>query len=151
MTTITETTTTSNKDLLPVSNSAWNDNAGFWDAVLGDDGDLFWQALQEPCLGRLLGDRLASHRAQETPCRALDLSTGNGLCARWLAARGALVTATDVSEAFLEQAQERCAADGRITFGKLDVTDEADFEPFVEQAAAVRLSPWSTCGTEDSC
>ncbi|OAA60826.1 Methyltransferase type 12 [Cordyceps fumosorosea ARSEF 2679] len=109
---------------------SWDAHAAAWDASVGLDGNLYWKALQEPCLGRLLGDRLATVPS----CRALELSTGNGIGARRLAAAGAQVTATDGSEGMLEGA--RGDAGGRIGFEKLDVTDDADFAPFVERAAA---------------
>lgn len=77
--------------------SKWDAIASYWDAGIGRDGNKYWRALQEPCLRRMLGAHLA-----KPGCRALDLATGNGLCARWLKAQGAAeVVATDGSEDML--------------------------------------------------
>lgn len=119
----------------------WEANSAFWNESVGVQGNVYWQDLQEPCLRRLLGERLASHDAgsEEGCCRALELTTGNGIGARWLAARGARVTATDGAAGMLEGARTHGDGEGRITYGKLDVTRGEDFVPFVEQAAAVSV------------
>ncbi len=101
--------------------SSWETNAAFWDESIGPDGNLYWKVLQEPCLGRLLGEYL------KPGCYALDLATGNGLCARWMAAQGAYVVATDGTEAMLEVARARLAADdpgvqSLVRFQQIDVT-----------------------------
>ncbi len=72
----------------------------------------------------------------------MELATGNGLCARWLADNGAAnIIATDGTFGMLEQAKkyENADRDGKISFSKLDVTDANDFEPLVEKAAEVIL------------
>lgn len=129
----------SDANLSQAALKTWDANAVFWNETVGVEGNIYWQALQEPCLGRLLSERLASHDKEKNPCLALELSTGNGIGARWLAARGAHVTATDGSVGMVEQARTRGDADGRISFGKLDVTDEADFKSYIDQAATVRF------------
>lgn len=139
----------SDNTLAQTSLQAWDANAAVWNESVGLDGNIYWHALQEPCIARLLADRLAAHTTAGTPCRALELSTGNGIGARWLAARGADVTATDGSVGMIEGARSRGDAGGRITFGTLDVTDEAGFLPFVAQADAVRTV--SYCSSSFRC
>ncbi|KAJ6789377.1 hypothetical protein PWT90_00930 [Aphanocladium album] len=125
----------SDHTLSHVALQTWEANAATWNESVGLDGNIYWKALQEPCLERLLAERLLAERlAARNPCQALELSMGNGIGARWLAARGAQVTATDGSVGMIEGARSRGDAGGRIAFSKLDVTDEADFIPFVEQA-----------------
>ncbi|KAK0616457.1 S-adenosyl-L-methionine-dependent methyltransferase [Immersiella caudata] len=96
--------------------SAWDSIAPYWDEGIGQDGNKYWRVLQEPCLGRFLSEHLA-----KPGCRALDLATGNGLCARWLAGRGAKVMATDGSEKMAEFARGRCEGWEGIEVGVLDV------------------------------
>lgn len=128
----------SDQSLARIALQTWDANAAAWDASVGLSGTVYWQALQEPCLDRLLGARLSAGSCTA----ALELSTGNGIGARWLAARGAEhVTATDGSVSMLEGARAHGDADGRIVFRKLDVTEAADFGPFVEEAGAVRFIP----------
>ncbi|XWW93933.1 hypothetical protein V2A60_001872 [Cordyceps javanica] len=127
----------SHRNLSRAALQTWEASAAAWNESVGRDGNLYWRALQAPCLDRLLADRLDAHHSRGggggggggggTACRALELSTGNGIGARWLAARGAHVTATDGSAGMLEGARSHGDADGRITYGKLDVTEEADF------------------------
>ncbi|TQW00832.1 methyltransferase type 11 [Cordyceps javanica] len=119
----------SHRNLSRAALQTWEASAAAWNESVGRDGNLYWKALQAPCLDRLLADHLDAHRNRGggTACRALELSTGNGIGARWLAARGAHVTATDGSAGMLEGARSHGDADGRITYGKLDVTEEADF------------------------
>ncbi|KAK2601966.1 hypothetical protein QQS21_004479 [Conoideocrella luteorostrata] len=94
--------------------AAWNDNAEFWDETVGLDGNQYWQQLQKPSLERLVPVRPG--------CKALDLATGNGLVARWLAAKGADVTGTDGSEKMIERAVQRSSDEQRIAYTLLDVT-----------------------------
>ncbi len=122
----------SNPTLAPEALAAWNDIASFWDSQIGKDGNKYWRKLQEPSLSRLLGPILAS----KPGCRALELATGNGLCARWLAARGAEVLATDGSEKMVEIARTYYESKdgegagegkGKIEFRRLDVTSGEEF------------------------
>ncbi|KAK3386036.1 S-adenosyl-L-methionine-dependent methyltransferase [Podospora didyma] len=105
--------------------AVWEDMARLWDDTIAD-GNGYWKCLQEPALGRFLGEHLA-----RPSCRALDLATGNGLCARWLVSKGAsFVLATDGSENMLERARGRMVPgrDDAIVLRKLDVTQAADFD-----------------------
>ncbi|PNP59290.1 hypothetical protein THARTR1_01036 [Trichoderma harzianum] len=112
--------------------STWEVNAEFWNSGVGEHGNKYWKRLQEPSLRRLLGPSLSKQG-----CTALELATGNGLCARWLADNGAAsIIATDGTFGMLEQANkyENADRDGKISFSKLDVTNANDFEPLVEKA-----------------
>ncbi|KAL7793077.1 S-adenosyl-L-methionine-dependent methyltransferase [Trichoderma ceciliae] len=115
--------------------STWETNAEFWDSGIGEQGNKYWKKLQEPSLQRLLGPSLSKQG-----CAALELATGNGLGARWLADNGAAsIIATDGTFGMLEQAKKYMNAQraGKITFRKLDVTDANDFAPLVEKAAEI--------------
>lgn len=117
--------------------SLWETNAELWNSGIGEHGNKYWKRLQEPSLRRLLGPSLS-----KPGCAALELATGNGLCARWLADNGAAsVIATDGTFNMLEQAKKHVDAEraGKISFRKLDVTDANDFVPLVEKAAEVIL------------
>ncbi|KAL7911877.1 S-adenosyl-L-methionine-dependent methyltransferase [Trichoderma velutinum] len=115
--------------------STWEVNAEFWNSGVGEHGNKYWKQLQEPSLQRLLGPSLSKQG-----CTALELATGNGLCARWLADNGAAsIIATDGTFGMLEQAKkyENADRDGKISFSKLDVTDANDFGLLVEKAAEI--------------
>jgi 2-polyprenyl-3-methyl-5-hydroxy-6-metoxy-1,4-benzoquinol methylase len=117
--------------------AAWETNAEFWDSGIGKEGNKYWKRLQEPSLKRLLGPSLS-----KPGCAALELATGNGLCARWLADNGAAsIIATDGTFGMLEVAKKHMNAETaeKISFRKLDVTDANDFVPLVEKAAEVIL------------
>ncbi|KAK4120101.1 S-adenosyl-L-methionine-dependent methyltransferase [Parathielavia appendiculata] len=115
--------------------SSWEANASYWDATITREGNKYWRRLQEPCLGRLLGSTLEN--GLHGGCKALDLATGNGLCARWLARHGARsVLATDASENMLALAKGHCEVgtpDERIRFGRVDVTSGGDMRRLVEE------------------
>lgn len=118
--------------------SSWETNAELWNAGIGEQGNKYWKRLQRPSLQRLLGPSLSKEG-----CAALDLATGNGLCARWLADNGAAsVIATDGTFGMLEQAKKYMDGEraDSISFRKLDVTDANDFVPLVEKAVEVMLS-----------
>ncbi|KAK1249326.1 hypothetical protein MKX07_002842 [Trichoderma sp. CBMAI-0711] len=113
--------------------STWETNAEFWDSTIGETGNKYWKRLQKPSLQRLLGPALT-----KKSCSALELATGNGLCARWLADNGASsIIATDGTLGMLQQANKYMDEDkaGKISYRKLDVTEEGDFAPLVEKAA----------------
>lgn len=102
---------------------SWDRNAQYWDQHVGVDGNQYWTRLQKPCLQRFLGDHL-----KRDDCRALEFATGNGLCARWMAQRGARVLATDGAARMLERAKERCSHEPKIEFMKVDVTSDEEIE-----------------------
>ncbi|RYO85908.1 hypothetical protein DL762_004987 [Monosporascus cannonballus] len=101
---------------------SWDANAEFWDNGVGEQGNKYWKALQLPTLKRMIQVKAGS--------KALDLATGNGLAARWLASEGASVLATDGSEKMLGRAKLRHSAvfGDSISYRQLDVTDIAAFE-----------------------
>lgn len=111
--------------------SAWEVNATSWDEGVGKEGNKYWKRLQMPCLEKFLGGHL-----ERPGSRALDLATGNGLCARWMASHGASVIATDGARNMIEKAEGRCSEGDAITFQKLDVTNSKDFEALVSQTDA---------------
>jgi 2-polyprenyl-3-methyl-5-hydroxy-6-metoxy-1,4-benzoquinol methylase len=95
---------------------AWNENAAFWDARMGEGND-FVEVLTWPATERML--------KLEPGERVLDIACGNGLTSRRMAAMGAEVVATDFSEEMIAHACRRTTeADGRLTFDVLDATDE---------------------------
>ena len=97
--------------------AAWNANAAFWDARMGEGND-FVNVLLWPAEQRLL---------PVTPqMRVLDIACGNGLTSRRLAEQGAIVVAADFAEALIELARQRSTAYGaRIAYHVVDATDEA--------------------------
>ncbi|KAK6208437.1 transport between ER and Golgi ATPase protein [Pestalotiopsis sp. IQ-011] len=103
--------------------SSWETNSEWWDDGVGRDGNQYWKSLQEPSLRRLLVDHVRPDRGS----RALDLATGNGLTARWLANNGcASVLATDGTPGMLDKARQRAQSSAeirRIQYRQLDVTD----------------------------
>jgi 2-polyprenyl-3-methyl-5-hydroxy-6-metoxy-1,4-benzoquinol methylase len=107
--------------------ASWEDNAAYWDSSIGKYGNKYWKRLQEPSLARLIGPSLPQRGGQE--CRALELATGNGLCARWLARRGVSVLATDACENMLALAKGHCepgTPEEGILFRKVDATSEME-------------------------
>lgn len=92
----------------------WDRLAEWWDATIGDGN--VTQDLVEPIIERLL---------EPAPgLRILDVACGAGRMARRLADRGAVITAVDASEGFLERARQRSAGyEDRITFSRVDATD----------------------------
>lgn len=129
-----QVTMSSAKELNDVSLDSWETNASFWDDSIGKDGNIYWQKLQEPSLRRLLGDHLKRQHGQK-PCLALDLATGNGLCARWLAKHGAKVYATDGSENMLQIARNWTRGEDwseNVRFWNLDVTRTEDFDVLID-------------------
>jgi SAM-dependent methyltransferase len=91
--------------------AAWDENAAFWDARMGDGND-FLNELVWPATERLLALRPGE--------RVLDVACGNGVVSRRLAATGARVTAFDFSEHMIARARAR---EGGIEYLVLDATD----------------------------
>ncbi|KAL4880661.1 S-adenosyl-L-methionine-dependent methyltransferase [Aspergillus karnatakaensis] len=105
----------------------WEKFASKWDKGMGDEGNDYFRYLELPILGKLIKPVEGS--------RALDLATGNGLVARWLAQKGAAsVVATDGAFAMLEhaKAREEGFADAvRILYHRLDVTSQESWDDFI--------------------
>ena len=95
---------------------AWNENAAFWDARMGEGND-FVEVLSWPATKRLL-----ELQAGE---RVLDIACGNGLTSRRLATMGAEVVAFDFAEELITRARRRTKDSDRIIYHVLDATDEA--------------------------
>lgn len=102
------------------STRAWDVNAAFWDARMGEGNDWHLQ-LVWPETERLLSLAPGDH--------LLDVGCGNGLTCRRVAALGVRVTGIDASALMLAHAAARtigdAAADARITYRRVDATDEA--------------------------
>jgi len=96
---------------------AWDRLAEWWDDKIGD-GNEFQDYLIEPATERLL--------ALQAGEQVLDIACGAGRLARRLAGMGAVVTAIDQAERFLNRARERTEENNdRIRYLKLDATDRA--------------------------
>jgi len=96
------------------THQAWEQNAAYWDARMGEGND-FVELLLWPALSRLLQVR--------PDWRVLDVACGNGLFSRRLAALGADVTAFDFSSEMIAHARHR-SRDPWIDYRVLDATDE---------------------------
>ncbi|KAK3291542.1 S-adenosyl-L-methionine-dependent methyltransferase [Chaetomium fimeti] len=111
--------------------ASWEDNAAYWDSSITKHGNKYWKRLQEPSLARLIGPSSSPNQKPDPnrEYRALELATGNGLCARWLAHRGASVLATDACENMLALAKGHCepgTVEESIRFRRVDVTSEEE-------------------------
>jgi len=99
-----------------ISRNAWDTNAEFWDARMGDEGNDFFRILQWPVIASFLDPRPAD--------RILDVACGNGLTSRKLAEFGTSVTAFDFSAELIDLARNRSSPDDLISYQVLDGTDE---------------------------
>jgi 2-polyprenyl-3-methyl-5-hydroxy-6-metoxy-1,4-benzoquinol methylase len=99
------------------THAAWNENAAFWDARMGEGND-FVELLTWPATVRLLELRPGE--------RVLDVACGNGLTSRRMASLGAQVLAVDFAEELIAHARRRTVEHTqRIEYRVLDATDEA--------------------------
>ena len=95
----------------------WDRLAEWWDDKIGD-GNEFQDCLIEPATERLL--------ALKSGEQVLDIACGAGRFARRMASIGAVVTAIDQAERFLNRARERTIEnDDRIQYIKIDAADRA--------------------------
>jgi len=96
---------------------AWDRLAEWWDDKIGD-GNEFQDYLIEPATERSL--------ALKSGEQVLDIACGAGRFARRMASMGAVVTAIDQAERFLNRARGRTIENNdRIQYFKLDATDPA--------------------------
>jgi SAM-dependent methyltransferase len=96
---------------------AWDRLAEWWDDKIGD-GNEFQDYLIEPATERMLALKAGE--------QVLDIACGAGRLARRMAGRGAVVTAIDQAERFLNRARERTKeCKDRIEYLKLDAADGA--------------------------
>jgi 2-polyprenyl-3-methyl-5-hydroxy-6-metoxy-1,4-benzoquinol methylase len=94
----------------------WETNAAFWDARF-EEGNDFHRELVAPSAARLLALRPGEW--------VLEIACGNGAFARWMAAQGCHVVATDLAESFLALARERTTEHTEyIEYRWADATDE---------------------------
>ncbi|KAK7948104.1 uncharacterized protein PG986_008990 [Apiospora aurea] len=108
------------------SQSSWNANAAYWDTTIGQEGNKYWKVLQRPTLERLISRGKRPDGSGSS--KALELATGNGLGARWLAsAEGAASRRAEMlKHAQWRQSDEAAAAKTR--YRQVDVTDAAAFD-----------------------
>jgi len=86
----------------PAAPSPWDEAAGWYDALVGDEGSEYHRQVIVPGTLRLLGLRPGE--------KALDLACGQGVLSRALQQRGAVVTGVDSSRRLLELARQRSPA-----------------------------------------
>ncbi|KAI9925450.1 hypothetical protein MW887_005831 [Aspergillus wentii] len=106
--------------------ASWETFAPSWDEGMGDEGNEYFRFLELPILEKLLN--------QLEGCRAIDLATGNGLVARWLAQKAASVIATDGAVSMIDHAKARTDTSqygGKISFHRLDVTSQSSWDSFM--------------------
>ncbi|EZF58880.1 hypothetical protein H112_08079 [Trichophyton rubrum D6] len=115
-------------DVKPVA--AWDQLAEAWDMLMGTPGNDYYTAVELPALERLV-------QPKPGDC-ALDLATGNGLVAHWMAQKGTSVLATDGSPVMLTKAQARQSkrlkenGEAKVSYQILDVTDPQHFEELIQ-------------------
>ncbi|KAI0970835.1 S-adenosyl-L-methionine-dependent methyltransferase [Xylaria arbuscula] len=120
----------------PISNmheesvASWTTNAAYWDNGI-QEGNKYWKCLQKPALERMI--QISSHT------RVLELATGNGLVARWLADKGASVLATDISGEMLNLAKrrEKPQHQEKISYRQLDITSSEELSVLAHENSAV--------------
>ena len=96
---------------------AWDRLAEWWDDKIGD-GNEFQDYLIEPPTERMLALKAGE--------QVLDIACGAGRFARRMASMGAIVTAIDQAERFLNRARERTRENrDRIEYPQRDATDRA--------------------------
>jgi ubiquinone/menaquinone biosynthesis C-methylase UbiE len=84
---------------MSVSTFGWDEMTDWWDAKMGDEGDLWHRALIDPPLLRLVGDVAGT--------RLLDLACGNGYLSRRFARQGATVVGVDANAPLIARARAR--------------------------------------------
>lgn len=105
--------------------ASWENFASSWDEGMGE-GNEYFRFLELPILEKLVG-RLEGGRT-------IDLATGNGLVARWLAQKAASVIATDGALSMIDRAKARTDTSqysNKISFHRLDVTNQSSWDTFM--------------------
>jgi SAM-dependent methyltransferase len=93
----------------------WNSTAPWWDSLMGDTGDWFQRFVLHPALLALLKDPKG--------LSILDAGCGNGHLSRFLARKGAKITAADLSKGLLERARSyEMPTDLNINYINCDLT-----------------------------
>lgn len=93
----------------PAADTAWEANAGWYDNLIGNDGDDFYKRLILPAVEARLAAAPGS--------RLLDLACGNGVLGRVMAARGVQVTGVDASPSLVAAATSRAGTLERYVVG----------------------------------
>ena len=103
-----------------MSSTGWDQMAEYWDAKLGDEGDLWHRTLIDPPLLQLVGPTAG--------LRVLDLACGNGYLCRRFARQGAVVSGLDACAPVIERARLR---EARAPLGiEYHVADAAQLQVF---------------------
>lgn len=97
------------------SQAIWNQNATFWDSIIGDTGNRFHRTFVKPATLKLLALSVGES--------VLELACGNGAFARKMAEYGVQVVASDFSAKLLEHAKQR-TNNASITYMLIDATQE---------------------------
>ncbi|EER29683.1 hypothetical protein CPC735_073650 [Coccidioides posadasii C735 delta SOWgp] len=112
--------------------SGWRTNAPFWDTSMGSSGNDYFTVLEVPALERMIRVPPGEERFGNE-LRVLDLATGNGLVAHWLARKGASVVATDGCDEMVRLAEKRGEGTANVKYQVLDVTDSKQWEAFIRE------------------
>jgi len=95
---------------------AWDANADFWDAKMGDESNVFHREIVRPHTESLLDVQPNDF--------ILDIACGNGNFSKRLAEQGAQVVAFDYSDKMIENAKKRQSKYlDKISFHTCDATD----------------------------
>ncbi len=98
------------------SKAIWNQNAKFWDNVMGDESNDFHREVVRPKATELLNPNPTDY--------ILDIACGNGNYSAYLAEKGVSVVAFDYSENMIELAKKRQARfANKIEFCVADATN----------------------------
>lgn len=101
------------------SRYAWEENADYWDAKMGDNSNMFHREIVRPHTEELLAIQLGDF--------ILDIACGNGNFSQRMAQNGARVVAFDYSKRMIEHAKRRRAAYlNEISFHVCDATQYDD-------------------------
>jgi len=108
---------------------AWNANARVWDDRMGTEGNDFFKQLQYPFILDYLGVKNGQF---PSPMKILDVSCGNGVLSRKLAALGAEVIGIDFSEALIQLAENYPDRPSNLQYYITDVTEQDQLTPWMD-------------------